>query len=335
MQELLKRLNKEYGDVIVSAKHFAQKERKIIPWSPALDAGIGGILEGTWTLVSGAPKCGKTTSILDFCKSAQAAGKYIVYDAPEARLKERDLAGIENLDQDKLYLIMSTEEKNLTAEEHLSLCMEFLKNTKEIVLVIDSTSALCAAGEMTADITSSARNSGPKLLATFCRQMASVVPIRRHIVIMIQHLIANTSGYGAKFMEDGGNKIQYQCDYKLRCKGVKRWNEGEKDDEVSKQIGQKVEWEVLTSALKAPGQRVEGWIRYGHGIDKEIEVASLAADLGVIDKGGAWYTINCLTGTPHEALNGTKIQGKEKLRAFLVEHPEITKLITDKIVELV
>lgn len=334
MEDILKRLNKDYGNVIVPASHFAQKERKIIPWSPALDAGMGGILEGTWTLVSGAPKCGKTTSILDFCKTAQEHGKFIIYGAPEARIKERDLVGIDNLDQKNLHIVMSNEEKILTAEEHLSIYEELLKSTKEIVLVIDSASALCAEGEMTADITSSSRNAGPKLLANFCRKMASVVPVRRHIVIMIQHLIANTSGYGAKFMEDGGNKIQYQCDYKLRCRGVKRWNEGEKDDEVSKQIGQKPEWEIVTSALKAPGQRVEGCIRYGHGIDKEMEIATLGADLGIIDKGGAWYTMNCLAGTTQEALNGKKINGKEKLREFLIENPEVTKIISEQIRKL-
>jgi len=330
---ILKKLNKDYGGTLISASKFKQGEKKIIPWSPALDAAAGGIQEGTWTIVSGAPKCGKTTSILDFCKSAQQHGKYVVYDAPEARLKNRDLIGIDDLDQENLLLVMSNEDQILTAEQHLTICRDILKNTKGIVLVIDSASALCAEGEMTADITAQARNAGPKLLATFCRQMASVVAVRNHIVIIIQHIIANTSGKGAPTMEDGGNKIQYQTDYKIRCRGIKRWNIGDKEDETSTQIGQIVEWQVLTSAVKPPGQKVESYIRYGHGIDKEMEVITFGSDLGIITQAGAWFSMTDLEGD-FAHLNGQKFQGKENFRTMLMETPGLTDYIAAKIREL-
>ena len=53
-------------------------------------------------------------------------------------------------------------------------------------------------------------------MASFCRKLGNVVPVNRSIVWIIQHLIANTSGYGSPFMEDGGNKIVYQGDVKIR-----------------------------------------------------------------------------------------------------------------------
>ena len=48
-----------------------------------------------------------------------------------------------------------------------------------------------------------------------------------------------------------------------------------------------------------------------------MEVINIASDLGVIHKGGAWYTVSVSdTEKP-------KFQGAEKVRAFLLENPKV------------
>jgi recombination protein RecA len=248
-------------------------------------------------------------------------GKHIFYCIPEGRLKDRDISGIKGFrtTNDVFTPIASTKEKLLTAEDHLTICRDIIQNIPECVLIIDSASALCAAKEQTSEITAQARNDGPKLLATFCRQMASVVPVNKTIVIMIQHLIANTSGYGAKFLEDGGNKIQYQCDNKIRCRGKADWM----DCDI--QVGQVVTWDIETCSLKKPGTKFESYLRYGYGLDKYMETIQLATDLSIIEKGGAWFTLP----------DGKKLQGENNVRAYLEENEEVYNNICAKIKEFV
>lgn len=321
MGTLSKEILKKYGGNLLSGDFFKKQKKQIVPISPSWDLHMGGLEEGTWTIISGLPKVGKTTSVLQMCANAQAMGKHVYYQIPEGRLKDRDMSGVEgfSIDDDLFTPISSTEEKLLSAEDHLEIGRDILKNIPGCVWVLDSSSALCAQKEQAGEITAQARNDGPKLLATFCRQMASVVPANRSIVIIIQHLIANTSGYGAKYMEDGGNKIQYQADNKMRCRGRADWMDGDN------QVGQVVTWDIETASLKKPGQKFDSYLRYGFGLDKFMEITQLSVDLGFIEKGGAWFTLP----------DKTKIQGENKLREHIATNPKLYNELYAKIKEIV
>ena len=164
------------------------------------------------------------------------------------------------------------------------------------------------------------RADGAKLLAKFCRKVANVIPVNKNIVIGITHLMGNPTGYGAEFKEKSGQAEAYQTDIKLRAKKFSPWKVGKEDT----QIGQEVEWQVVTSALGSPGGNIVSHLRYGEGIDKHMELFSLAVDIGLINKGGAWYTFSSLPDSP-------KFQGAEKARDFLLSKPEVYKDLWDQI----
>lgn len=350
--DVSKMLIKKHDDakIIYKAKELLDKKRQIIPVSPCLDIGLGGgLLEGTWTIISGPPKCGKTMSALQIASNAQKLGRYVYYMAVESRIQPRDLEGINGFNIDMCSIIQSQKGKILTAEDYLNDGMSVIKEHPGCVLIIDSSSALCSTGEFTKDITATGRADGPKLLASFCRQMAPIVQTNDCIVIIIQHLIANTSGYGPAYMEDGGRKILYQFDTKIRCKGVQKWLEGEK-----KQIGNILTWEIVGSPLGPPGGSVESYVRFGYGIDSEMELAVVGTDLGLIAKAGAWYTLEFLLDDTEWLKKNTKIeveetdeakmpeayrkavkfQGQEKMKNFLVENPAVKEKLFLKIKEM-
>ena len=152
--------------------------------------------------------------------------------------------------------------------------------------------------------------------------MASVVPVQDVTLIIIQHLIANTSGYGSPYYEDGGNKIQYQADVKLRCTNFQKWNLSQADDAT--RVGQVVNWQVITSALGGPGAKIQSYIRYGYGIDDVKEYVGLGLDMGIINKAGAWYSFT------HDG-NEYKVQGEEKLRNMLVENKDALEFLKKEI----
>ena len=312
---------KNFGsNIILSGNALVDKKTVVIPVSPSLDIVLnGGIPEGSFVVLTGQPKCGKTTTSLDFSATAQRPeykgslkkDREVYYLNIEGRLKKRDLEGIPGLDLYRFHIIGSQEGKILHAEEYLQIGEKIINEVSGSVLIIDSYSALCTEAEITSDIDKMQRADGAKLLAKFCRKVANVIPVNRNIVIGVTHLMGNPTGYGAEFKEKSGQSIAYQTDIKLRAKTFKPWTIGTDGT----QIGQEIEWHVVCSALGPPGGNITSYIRYGQGIDKHIEAINLASDMGIITKGGSWYTLSSLPDKP-------KFQGTEKVRQFLLDNPQ-------------
>ena len=321
-------VTKTFGDdIILTGNAIVDKKGVVIPVSPSLDIILnGGIPEGSFVVLTGQPKCGKTTTSLDFAATAQRLeykgdlkdSREVYYLNIEGRLKKRDLEGIPGLNLDKFHVIGSQQGKILHAEEYLQIGEKIINEIPGSVLIIDSYSALCTEAEITSDMDKMQRADGAKLLAKFCRKVANVIPVNKNIVIGITHLMGNPTGYGAEFKEKSGQAIAYQTDIKLRAKTFKPWVLSSD----STQIGQEIDWQVICSALGPPGGTITSYIRYGQGVDKYMEAITLGSDMGLIQKGGAWYTLTSLPEKP-------KFQGTEKVRNFLLENNQAyTDLVT-------
>ena len=316
MSNIRAEVKKDFGDdIILSGNSIIDRKIVVIPVSPALDMVLsGGIPEGSFVVLTGQPKCGKTVTSLDFAATAQRpeyqgalkTPREVYYLNIEGRIKKRDLEGIKG--------------KILHAEEYLQIGEKIINQEPGCILVIDSYSALCTEAEITSDMDKMQRADGAKLLAKFCRKVANVIPVNKNIVIGITHLMGNPTGYGAEFKEKSGQAIAYQTDIKLKAKTFKPWTTGADGT----QIGQEVEWQVMCSALGPPGATTTSYIRYGLGIDKYTEIINIACDIGAINKGGAWYTLTSEKDSP-------KFQGTEKVRNYLVDNQEAY----DKLVKVV
>lgn len=339
--QAVKDLVKKYGKkAFTTATELEEKPKKIISFSPALDLILGGgITEGSWITISGAPKAGKTTSILHLCAKLQRpenGGRNIYYINAEGRIKPRDTKGIEGLNKNKFTVIGSyvddDDEDKVTskifdAEEFLSIAEDLIHNEPGCVVVIDSLSALCAAKEKVAEIGQQQRAPVAVLVSQFCKHVGSVIGINNCIIISVNHIIANTSGYGKAKIESGGNKQRYAADIILEIKNFEYWKIGGKDaPETEAPIGQIPTWEVHCSALGPPGRKIQSYIRYGVGIDEAYEIMQLGLDMGFIDKSGAWY--RCSFMKDHLDILGVEawdkdaekmcqVQGMDKLHKLL------------------
>ena len=340
--EVLSELEKKYGKgIIISGDVILEQQKKIISVSPRMDMGLsGGIPEGGWILCSGLQKRGKTTLTLQMCANAQKIGKKIVYLDVEHRLKKMNLSGIKGLktDPNSFQIITSQKGAILAAEDFLNIATDILHEVPDIFLVIDSVSSLCSSAEIIGDVTAQARNAGPKLMANFWRKNKDIVPVQNSNICMIVHLIANTSGYGAKWTEDGGVKIQYACDVKLKNRATEDWIENDK------QIGIIPDWEIETSALGAPCKSVKTRIRFGLGVDSVAELMDLGIEMGFISKGGSWYNCEFAVDIPEIAElvdedkktkeKSCKFQGEKKLYDFLVSQPVVVSKLEQDIKSL-
>jgi len=326
-EEVMKNLAKKYGNIMFSGQDIKDRPRLIVPSTPNLDiANHGGIREGTWNLISGKKKTGKTTLALQIAANAQKMGKHIHYLNIEQRFDVKNLTTVRDLvtTPDKFTLYESTKGNILSAQKFLNLFYDICTDFPNSVVIIDSISSLCSDNELSKDIGEAARPEGPKLFGQVCRKLASTVPINGMIVLGILHLIANTSGYGPAFMEDGGNKIQYQCDNKFLCKSISSW-----ENAKGRRIGQIVEWDVAFSANGAPAETATTFLRYGLGYDSVWEIVSTAIELNLIVKTGAWFAFE------DREKNPVKCQGQDKVYDYFIQNPDLCEQLYAKVKELV
>ncbi len=325
MSEVKDTLVKKFGKVFISGDSILDKDPMVIPVSPAIDMMLGGgIPEGSFVVVTGAFKLGKTVLCLSFAANAQKkefGGRKIYYFNVEGRLKGRDLGGIHGLDMDpdKFEVIGSTEEKILYAEDYLEIWDTLVTYEKNTVLIMDSISQLCSKARIAQDVGARFRDDVPLMLADMTKRVSNILPVNNNIVMCVTHRIANQGGFGrSPWTEASGQKVQYQADVKLAAKYQEAYKIGEK------QVGQIVHWQCDTSAIGPPGIKAESLLRYGYGIDGRYELINLCKDFGFVQQKGSWITL----GEDH------KVQGIEKACDYLLEHPELYKSLEKQVNEV-
>ena len=313
-----KKKPKSLLDHIITGQALVNRPRVIIPVSPSIDMMLGGgVPEGSFVIPTGPPKVGKTTFSLQLAANAQRIeytselcpkGREVYFYNIEGRLKRRDLLGIRGLDLDRFQIIQSEPGRILDGEDYIEIAEQLINEKPGAIHILDSFSQLCTTARREGDVRDRFRDDTPLLLATFCKRICNVIPVNRCVVIGITHMIANQGGgpMAPKRMEASGNKVQYAVDVKLVGKYKKDWKVGEV------QVGQEIYWDCDSSALGPPTSGMSR-LRYGYGFDREAELVEIASEMGLIEKGGSWYTFS----------DKSKVQGLENARNKLVGNPEM------------
>lgn len=301
---------------LFDAKQIVDRKRDLIKWSPVLNDILGGgLLSGSFVLITGNYKTGKTSAALHFGGHAQEAGYNVCYVNVEHRLTRRDLeSSILDLDKEKFQIIQSSEKAILSGEDFIAFTESKVRNEQNVVFIFDSLSQLCARELMDGDIRDRYRDSTPLLLSRFCKRIAAPISINNHIFIGIVHEIANQGPGMASKVEASGRKIQYAADFKVKAVFSRPWEQ----DDV--RVGQEIHWKCPFSAIGPPDREGIGLLRYGEGLDEISEIVELASDNGVITRAGGWFTIG-----------EEKIQGKTGLYKFLKNDPEFTAKVRQEL----
>jgi recombination protein RecA len=113
----------------------------------------------------------------------------------------------------------------------------------------------------------------------------------------------------------GGNALKFYASVRM---DIRRIGQIKRDDEV---IGGRTRVKVVKNKLAPPFREAEFDILYGEGISREGDILDLGAELDILEKSGAWYSVD-----------GERIgQGRENARIFLKEHPEMADSLVKKI----
>ena len=105
----------------------------------------------------------------------------------------------------------------------------------------------------------------------------------------------------------GGRALKFYSSVRMDVRRIETLKQ------AGEMIGNRTRIKVVKNKIAPPFKEAEFDIMFGEGISREGDVLDLAANIGVINKSGAWY-----------AYNGDKIgQGRENAKQFLREHPEV------------
>ena len=316
----------ENSPFYITGTDIIARKKDIISISPCLDITTGGIPLGSIVLLTGEAKSGKTLTALCIARNAQQLGHPVYYFNIEARLKSRDLQGIQGLDPSKFNIIGSyyknKETSILSAEDYLEEAEKIIHNVPRSVIILDSVSQLITRSELKNDLDEGGYAPGPALMAKFLKRMSNVIAVNDVILIAVLHYTTDMNPMSRKTKKKGGGrKIVYAADVDLEAKFFKIIK-----NKDGYPIGQEVIWQTLSTAFLPPGQEITSIIRYGVGIDEIGEWIKLGEDVGLVKRSGAFY---------RTAFSDQHAQGKNGFRELLLNDKKMLDQLINEIKKMI
>ena len=275
---------------------------------PAL--GIGGVPKGRVVEVYGPESSGKTTLTLHIVAEAQKGGGTCAFVDAEHAL---DPQYAEKLGVDMDELLVSQPD---TGEQALEITDMLVRSGAVDVVVIDSVAALTPRAEIEGDMGDSHVGLQARLMSQALRKLTANIKRSNCIVIFINQIRMKIGVmFGSPETTTGGNALKFYSSVRM---DIRRIGAIKRGDEV---VGNETRVKVVKNKVAPPFKQVEFQILYGEGISREGEIIDLGVKHGFVEKSGAWYSYS-----------GDRIgQGKDNVRKFLKENPEIATEIEGRI----
>jgi recombination protein RecA len=202
-------------------------------------------------------------------------------------------------------------------EQALEICDLLVRSGALDVIVIDSVAALIPQAELEGNMGDSQVGSQARLMSHAMRKLTGSIHRSKTAVIFINQIRMKIGmggfSYGSPETTTGGNALKFYSSVRMDIRKIQTLKD---KDEV---YGNRVKVKVVKNKLAPPFREAQFDILYGLGISKEGELIDLGVEHGIIEKSGSWYAFGS------ERLG----QGKENVRAYLQENPEIRQKIED------
>ena len=264
--------------------------------------GVGGLPRGRVIEIYGPESSGKTTMTLHAIAECQKIGGTAAFIDAEHALDPSyaEKLGI-NIDD----LLISQPD---TGEQALEITDMLVRSGAVDMVVIDSVAALTPKAEIEGDMGDSHMGLQARLMSQALRKLTANIKRSNTMVVFINQIRMKIGVmFGSPETTTGGNALKFYASVRL---DIRRIGAIKKGDEI---VGNQTRVKVVKNKMAPPFRQAEFEIIYGEGVSHEGEIIDLGVQLGFINKAGAWYSYN-----------DTKIgQGKENVRNYLKEHPEI------------
>lgn len=302
------------GSLMRLGDHAAVPIEVIPTGSIALDLalGIGGLPRGRVVEIYGPESSGKTTVALHAVASAQAAGGVAAFIDAEHAL-DPEYARALGVDTDAL-LVSQPD----TGEQALEIADMLIRSGALAIIVIDSVAALVPRAEIEGEMGDSHVGLQARLMSQALRKITGALSNSGTTAIFINQLREKIGVmFGSPETTTGGKALKFYASVRLDVRRIETLKDG------TEAVGNRTRVKVVKNKVAPPFKQAEFDIVYGQGISREGSLIDVGVDQGLIKKSGAWYTYD-----------GDQLgQGKENVRTFLQDNPDMADEIEKKIKE--
>jgi len=272
--------------------------------------GIGGLPRGRVVEIYGPESSGKTTLTLQVIAEAQKLGGTAAFVDAEHAL---DPGYAEKLGVNVDELLVSQPD---TGEQALEITDMLVRSAAIDVVVVDSVAALTPKAEIEGDMGDSHMGLQARLMSQALRKLTGNIKRSNTMVIFINQIRMKIGVmFGNPETTTGGNALKFYASVRL---DIRRIGAIKKGDEI---VGNETRVKVVKNKMAPPFKKAEFQILYGEGISREAELIDLGVQHGFVEKSGAWYSY----GSDRIG------QGKDKVREFLKQNPDIANDIEAKL----
>jgi recombination protein RecA len=313
----LSQIEKQFGkgSVMRLGDMPSVRDLEVIPTgSLSLDIalGCGGLPRGRIVEIYGPESSGKTTLTLEVIAQAQKMGGVAAFIDAEHAL---DPTYAEKIGVNLEDLLISQPD---TGEQALEIADMLVRSGGVDIVVIDSVAALTPKAEIEGEMGDSHVGLQARLMSQALRKLTANIKRSNTLVIFINQIRMKIGVmFGSPETTTGGNALKFYASVRL---DIRRLGAIKTGDEV---VGNETRVKVVKNKLAPPFRNADFEILYGEGVSHEGELVDLGVSHDIVQKSGSWYSYN-----------GERIgQGKDNVRNFLKERPDVADAIEAKVRE--
>ena len=275
-----------------------------------LALGLGGVPKGRIVEIYGPESSGKTTVALHMVAEVQKRGGIAGFIDAEHALDPVYAKNI-GVDIDNLYISQPDN-----GEQALEITETMVRSGAVDIVIVDSVAALVPKAEIEGDMGDSHVGLHARLMSQALRKLTAAISRSNCVVIFINQLREKVGVmFGSPETTTGGRALKFYASVRLDVRRTETLKQG------GEMVGNHVKVKVVKNKVAPPFKQAEFDIMFGTGISREGEILDLASECNVVNKSGAWYSYN-----------GERIgQGRENVKIFLKDHPEICEEIEKQV----
>ena len=275
-----------------------------------LALGLGGLPKGRVVEIYGPESSGKTTVTLHMVAEVQKRGGIAGFIDAEHALDPSYARRI-GVDIDNLYISQPDN-----GEQALEITEMMVRSGAVDIIVVDSVAALVPKAEIDGDMGDSHVGLQARLMSQALRKLTAIISKSNCIVIFINQLREKVGVMvGSPETTTGGRALKFYSSIRMDIRRIEAIKQG---GEI---VGNRTRVKVVKNKVAPPFKEAEFDIMFGKGISREGDILDLAANTGIVNKSGAWYSYN-------DAKIG---QGRENTKNYFRENPEIMEEIEHKV----
>ncbi|MDD2278043.1 MAG: recombinase RecA [Bacteroidales bacterium] len=279
-----------------------------------LALGVGGYPRGRVIEIFGPESSGKTTLAIHAIAEAQKSGGIAaIIDAEHAF----DRSYAEKLGVDVETLLISQPDNG---EQALEIADHLIRSGAIDIVVIDSVAALTPKAEIEGEMGENKLGLQARLMSQALRKLTANISRTNTCCVFINQLREKIGVmFGNPETTTGGNALKFYSSVRVDIRRIAQLKDGDES------TGNRVRVKIVKNKVAPPFRKAEFDLIFGEGISLTGEIIDLGVEHNVIKKSGSWYSYG-----------ETKLgQGREAVRALLLDNPELSNELEAKVVEAI